>query len=335
MLVECGILVIGLILLYAGSELLVRGASSTAMLFAVRPVIIGLTIVAFATSAPELIVSLVAAVKGSGDISIGNILGSNVINIALVLGISSLIKPVEINRNITRFEIPYMVFASIIFWLFCLDGTIGYRDGLILIFILIVFLAYGFKNARDKNNEQSAAHYNDNKKYDNGDENNEKLKIKDKKNRRKSIVINTIMLTTGLAGLAKGADMVVNSAINLATAIGLSQAFIGISVVALGTSLPELAASAVAASKGESDISIGNVVGSNLFNICLVMGMVGFLNPMSIDKSILNFEFPAMLLISFILFGIAFFCHRITRKTGIFLIIFFIVYIVISYFKTT
>ncbi len=335
MLVECGILVIGLILLYAGSELLVRGASSTAMLFAVRPVIIGLTIVAFATSAPELIVSLVAAVKGSGDISIGNILGSNVINIALVLGISSLIKPVEINRNITRFEIPYMVFASIIFWLFCLDGTIGYRDGLILIFILIVFLAYGFKNARDKNNEQSTAHYNDNKKYDNDDENNEKLKIKDKKNRRKSILINTIMLTTGLAGLAKGADMVVNSAINLATAIGLSQAFIGISVVALGTSLPELAASAVAASKGESDISIGNVVGSNLFNICLVMGMVGFLNPMSIDKSILNFEFPAMLLISFILFGIAFFCHRITRKTGIFLIIFFIVYIVISYFKTT
>ncbi len=322
MLIELGILIIGLILLYAGSEFLVRGAVSTAMLFSVRPVIIGLTIVAFATSAPELIVSLVAAVKGSGDISVGNILGSNVINIALVLGISSLIKPVEINRKITKFEIPYMVFASLVFWLICLDGKIGYIDGLILIFLLSVFLIYGIKNAREKNKILI-------------NKNNQDKTVYNKNSKMKSVLINTAMLIAGLAGLAKGADLVVNSAINIATSIGLSQAFIGISVVALGTSLPELAASAVAASKGESDISIGNVVGSNLFNICLVMGTVGLLNPMNIDKTLLNFEFPAMLMISAALFAVAFFLHKITRKTGFCLIIFFILYLVVSYFKTS
>ncbi len=321
MLTDYGVLIIGLILLYAGSELLVRGAASTAMLFAVRPVMIGLTIVAFATSAPELLVSLVASVKGSGDISVGNILGSNVINIALVLGISALIKPIEINREITKFEIPYMVFASLVFWILCLDGTIGYKDGLLLISMLIVFLIYGIKNAKD----------NGGNKKNNQDKNGQAV---DRKSKLKSILLNTAMLLTGLAGLAKGADMVVNSAIHIATGIGLSQAFIGISVVALGTSLPELAASAVAASKGESDISIGNIVGSNLFNICLVMGMVGLLSPMKIDKNLLDFEFPLMFLISVIMLAIAFFRHKITRKTGAFFIIFFILYIVASYFKT-
>lgn len=326
MLTEYTVLIIGLILLYAGSEFMVRGAVSTAMLFAVRPVIIGLTIVAFATSAPELIVSLVAAVKGSGDISVGNILGSNVINIALVLGISALIKPVEINRQITKFEIPYMVFASIVFWVLCLDGTIGYRDGIVLICLLAGFLVYGIKNAKDKDKIKDSIN---NKK-----DKNKNLHNENNGNRLKSIFLNTVMLAGGLAGLAIGANLVVNSAINIATDIGLSQAFIGISVVALGTSLPELAASAVAASKGESDISIGNIVGSNLFNICLVMGTVGLLNPMKIDKNLLNFEFPAMILISLILFGIAFFWHKITRKTGFALIIFFISYLIISYFKT-
>ena len=332
MLIEYGILIIGLILLYAGSEFLVRGAASTAMLFAVRPVIIGLTIVAFATSAPEFIVSLIAAVKGSGDISVGNILGSNVINIALVLGISALIKPVEINQQIIKFEIPYMVSASLVFWLLCLDGAIGYKDGIILILMLIIFLIYGIKNAKYKKNTKSNTgnNINDNKI----DMKNNNVVPEKSKNKLKFIILNTVMLTGGLAGLAKGADMVVNSAIHIATSIGLSQAFIGISVVALGTSLPELAASAVAASKGESDISIGNIVGSNLFNICLVMGTVGLLNPMKIDKSLLNFEFPAMFLISIILFTIVFFKHRISRKTGLFLIIFFIVYLIISYFKT-
>lgn len=328
MLTDFSILIIGLILLYIGSEFLVRGAASTAMLFSIRPVIIGLTIVAIATSAPELLVSLVAAVKGSGDISVGNILGSNVINIALVLGISALIKPVEINRQITKFEIPYMVFASLVFWLLCLDGTIDYKDGIILISMLIVFLIYGIKNAKDTKKDTKD---NGNNKKNNKDING---RTEDKKNKLQSILLNTAMLIIGLTGLAKGADMVVTSAIHIATGIGLSQAFIGISVVALGTSLPELAASAVAASKGESDISIGNIVGSNLFNICLVMGTIGLLNPMKIDKTLLNFEFPLMFLISIILFAIAFFNHRITRKTGFFLIVFFIIYILVSYFKT-
>ena len=129
MLIDVGILFSGMVLLYVGSEFLVRGAASTALLLSIRPVVVGLTVVAFATSAPELLVSLVASVRGSGGISVGNILGSNVINIALVLGISAMIKPITINRQIVRFDLPYMLGASFVFWILCLDGYIGYGDG--------------------------------------------------------------------------------------------------------------------------------------------------------------------------------------------------------------
>lgn len=154
MFIQSLILLTGLALLYFGSSILVEGAASTAVMFAVRPVIIGLTIVSLATSAPELLVSLVAAVKGSGGISIGNILGSNVINIALVLGISAVIRPVAIKRQVVMIEIPYMIFVSIVFWVLCMDSQITRTDGIILIVFLIIFLVYGFLTAKDKSNGQ-------------------------------------------------------------------------------------------------------------------------------------------------------------------------------------
>ncbi|MCP4117815.1 MAG: calcium/sodium antiporter [Desulfobacteraceae bacterium] len=310
MVIEVGILVVGLVLLYVGSEFLVRGAASTAILLSIKPVIVGLTVVAFATSAPELLVSLVASVKGAGGISVGNILGSNVINIALVLGISAVIQPVTINRQITRFELPYMLAASVVFWVLCMDGRIGFADGALLFLMLVIFLFFGIRNAKDRNSEKAP-----------------------KERSVRAIAINSVMMVAGLIGLAKGADMVVRSAIVMARGIGLSEAFIGISVVALGTSLPELATSAVASSKGESDLSVGNIVGSNLFNICLVMGTVGLLNPMPVQKSLMTFEFPFMVFIAVLLAAIAFGKGRIGRKTGIGFIILFILYILISYLK--
>ncbi len=314
MVYEIFFLITGLTLLYFGSEFLVKGASSTAMLFAVRPVIVGLTIVAFATSAPELLVSLFAAVEGSGGISVGNILGSNVINIALVLGISAIIKPIRINSQIIRFDLPYMLFASIVFLLLCLDGHIGFYDGLLLLFILLLFLVYGIINSRKKPGDNSD--------------------IQDKPPRSlKNISINILMIIIGIIALAKGADLVVQSAITMARSIGLSEVFIGISVVAFGTSLPELATSAVAASKGESDLSVGNVVGSNLFNICLVMGVVGLLNPMIIDKKLLEFEFPFMLAIAAIFYGTARLKKELNQITGAVFILFFVIYILISYLR--
>jgi len=303
-------LIIGLILLCAGSSLLVEGAASTALMFAVRPVIVGLTIVSFATSAPELLVSLVAAVKGSGSISIGNILGSNVINIALVLGISAAIKPIDIKKQIIKIELPYMILISFIFWLLCMDSSIGRVDGFILLGLLLVFLIYSIATAKDKKNTGSAG--------------------------KPSLVLifkNTFFIIIGLLMLSYGANFVVQEAILIAENIGLSQTFIGISVVAFGTSLPELATSAVAAAKGESDIAVGNVVGSNLFNICLVMGIVGIFNPMSIDRQLHYFQFPFMIFICLVLGGIAYFTQHISKRTGWGFIMAFVVYILVSYLK--
>jgi cation:H+ antiporter len=279
-------------------------------MLAVRPVIIGLTIVSFATSAPELLVSLVAAVKGSGGISIGNILGSNVINIALVLGVSAAIKPIDIKDQITRLDLPYMIGISFVFWILCFDAHIGRIDGLILFALLIFYLGYGLYTAKDNG---SALHA--------------------KKKTRYMILKNISFIAVGIVMLALGANFVVKQAILIATQIGLSQTFIGISVVALGTSLPELATSAVAAAKGESDISVGNVVGSNLFNICLVMGTVGLFNPMAIDRSLHYFQFPFMLFMCLLLYAIAYRFHRINTISGYFFIFSFIFYICLSYVK--
>ncbi len=312
MLTSIFVLVAGLVLLYYGSSILVEGAASTAIMFAVRPVIVGLTIVSLATSAPELLVSLVAAIKGSEGISLGNIIGSNVINIALVLGASAMIKPVGIKKQVAHIEIPYMILVSLVFWGVCLDDHIDRTDGMILIAFLIVFLTYGFFTASDKSD------------------------IKQAKIRHRSvryIIKNVAYIIGGILMLAYGANFVVKEAIQMAQIIGLSQTFIGISVVALGTSLPELATSVVAASKGESDISVGNVVGSNLFNICLVMGVVGIFNPMWVDTGLHSFEFPFMVFISVLLGLVAWVSEGVGKKSGFLFIAIFIIYILVSYLK--
>ncbi|MDD9304571.1 MAG: calcium/sodium antiporter [Desulfobacter sp.] len=305
------ILLTGLALLYFGSSVLVEGSASTAIMFSVRPVIIGLTIVSLATSAPELLVSLVAAVKGSEGISLGNILGSNVINIALVLGASAMIKPVAIKQQVISIEIPYMVLISFVFWLLCLDDNINRTDGFILITLLIIFLGYGLYTASDKSQDRTRE--------------NKKDPVK--------ILKNIAFILVGILMLAFGANLVVKEAIEMAEQIGLSQTFIGISVVALGTSLPELATSVVAAARGESDISVGNVVGSNLFNICLVMGVVGLFNPMQVEPSLHGFEFPFMIFICLTLWAMAYFFHGVGKKGGILLIALFLVYLGVSYLK--
>ena len=310
MILQILVLILGLILLYAGSSLLVEGAATTAIMFAVRPVIVGLTVVSLATSAPELLVSLVAALKDSGGISLGNILGSNVINIALVLGISAVIKPVVIQKRIIKSELPYMIFISLVFWVLCLDAVIGRFDGILLLSLLTLFLVYGVATAKENGSQISR----------------EAPGIK-------AVAKNVGFIIAGIILLAYGAKFVVQEAIVIAESIGLSETFIGISVVALGTSLPELATSAVAAAKGESDISVGNVVGSNLFNICLVMGVVGLLNPMTIEKSLLYFQFPFMVFISVLLGGIALIKQKITKASGLAFIALFVAYIIVSYIK--
>ena len=302
-------LMMGLALLYFGSCLLVDGAASTAVMFAVRPVVVGLTVVSLATSAPELLISLIAAVQGSSGISMGNILGSNVINIALVLGASAVIRPVSVNKQVVRVEIPYMIGVSALFWLLCLDNEVGQIDGMVLLTLLGVFLIYGIITAG----------------------NHKKNVSETPKKSTRQLLVYAVYVVAGLGMLAGGSNLVVTQAVAMAEAIGLSQTFIGISVVALGTSLPELATSVVAAARGESDISVGNVVGSNLFNICLVMGVVGLLNPLAVEPGLHWFEFPFMVFLSLVLGGMTLKCHGVGKRGGMLFIALFFLYIGISY----
>jgi len=309
MILNIFLLFLGILLLYFGSEWMVRGAASLALSLSVRPMMVGLTVVAFATSAPELLVSLIAAVKGSAGVSLGNILGSNVANIGLVLGTSALVRPLAVNRKLVRREIPFMIGASGVFWLVCLDGWIGRLDGIILLAGLALFLVLGIITAKKSGG----------------------AKEEGPDRERKRLVRYIFFILIGMAGLVYGANLIVNSAIFIARQIGLSEIFIGLSIVALGTSLPELATSVVAGARGEHDISIGNVVGSNVFNVCMVIGTVGLFNPMPVDLGLMRFEFPAMFGLCLILFV---FCRTgfiLSRLEGLFFILSFISFIGISY----
>ena len=303
-------LCLGIAFLYFGSELLVRGSVSLSFAFSIRSVVIGLTVVAFATSTPELIVSLIAAVKGSEGISIGNILGSNVANIGLVLGVSAFIRPMSVDRQLVHFEMPFLIIISGLFWFLCLDGRIGRIDGIILLAGLAAFLVFNFKKARSTEEFKGVSPALENKK----------------------VLWNFFLILAGMAGLVGGANLMVNSAIIIARCLGLSEIFIGLSIVALGTSLPELATSVVAGLRKEHGISIGNIVGSNVFNICMVIGFIGLINPMTVERGLMRFEFPVMFLLSIILYIFSRAGLIIDRLKGFVFILSFLFFIGISYF---
>lgn len=300
---------LGIALLYLGSEWMVKGAASLALSLSIRPIIVGLTVVAFATSAPELLVSLIAAVKGFSGVSLGNILGSNVANIGLVLGASALVRSLAVDKKLVRREIPFMIGVSGLFWLICLDGWIGRVDGAVLLAGLAFFLILGIMTAKKSENTKDEVPAQKGKK----------------------VFWYTFLILIGMVGLIVGAHLVVNSAIFIARQLGLSDVFIGLSIVAVGTSLPELATSVVAGARREYDISIGNVVGSNVFNVCMVIGTVGLFNPMSVDMRLMRFEFPAMFLLSLILLVFARTGFTLSRVEGLFFILSFFLFIGLSY----
>ena len=250
-----------------------------------------------------------AAIKGAAGVSLGNILGSNVANIGLVLGASALFRPLSVDKKLIRREIPYMIGASGVFWAICMDGRVGRLDGIILLAGLAFFLIWGILTAKEDN----------------------QLGIKDTviKKPRMSFCIGMILV--GLAGLVMGANLIVRAAIFIARQFGLSEVFIGLSIVAVGTSLPELATSVVAGIKGEHDISIGNVVGSNVFNVCMVIGTIGLFNPLPVEKTLNQFEFPVMFLLSITLFIFARYGKNLGRIKGLFFLSSFFSYIGISY----
>lgn len=301
------VFIIGLIILYLGGEGLVRGSSRLARAMGINPVLIGLTIVAFGTSAPELVVSIIAAFKGSNDLIMGNILGSNIANIGLILGISALIYPISIKLTLIKVELPFMIFISILLLLFSQNLIIGHFEGAILFILLISMIIYScydaFKEPKEIEKEYS-----------------ELVQVDRSYNK------NILYIVFGIIGLSIGAKLLVDSAISIAQSLGVSQALIGITAVAIGTSLPELTTSVIAALKKESGIIIGNIIGSNIFNIG-ILGIISVLKPIEMKQHLLEFEFCIMILFSIILLPIMKTGFKIAKTEGLLLLLFYLMFL--------
>lgn len=267
----------GLLLLYYGAEYLVTGSSRLALSFGIRPLIVGLTVVAFATSMPELLVSLFAAIRGSSSMAAGNIVGSNIANIGLILGVAALIAPVKVARSTLFREVPIMVGASLCLYAFAVDGVISRPNGAVLFLCLLAFLVYCVLTAREPSIPVDGE------------------VIQAISNASAGRGKNMVLVVLGMAGLGVGAELMVRGAVMIATLLGISELIIGLSVVAIGTSLPELAASVMSAWKGEMDISVGNVIGSNIFNVLFVLGLCPMFRPIMIEQRVLIQDLPVML----------------------------------------
>jgi cation:H+ antiporter len=311
--------VVGLVLLYFGAEFLVAGSSAVALRLGIAPLVVGLTVVAFGTSSPELLVCLTAAYEGTDDISVGNIVGSNIANILLILGVSSMIKPMEVHSQIVRREFAVMAVASIMLVLVALDGEIVRLEGALLAVSMVFYLLYTFvseKKKADDGEDADAVEAPGVDELDGVDTDNS------------AVWVDYVKIVGGIVGLAGGAFLMVDSATDIATDMGISELVIGITIVAFGTSVPELATSVVAAFRDESDISVGNVIGSNIFNIFLVVGVTAIVMPIVVGQAAIDFDLWIMLGVGIGVWPILRSGHRIARPEGAFMLVCYAAYIV-------
>ncbi len=277
------LLAVGLVLLTAGAESLVRGASGIAARLGIPPLIVGLTVVAFGTSAPELAVSVAAAWSGQADVALGNVIGSNIFNVLFILGLSALIVPLAISSQLIRDDVPLMIGASILTLLLALDGHIGRLDGAILFAGLFFYI--GFQISQGMRERRPSAK--------GGDED-------PSAGPAGRWWMDPLLVLGGLLVLVLGSRLLVTSAVSIAQALGVSELVIGLTIVAAGTSLPEVATSLIASLRGERDIAVGNVVGSNVFNLLGVLGLASLVSPSGIGVAdqALRFDLPVMLAVA-------------------------------------
>jgi len=304
------ILVIGLIVLIVGGDYLVRGSSSIALRLHLSPLVVGLTIVAFGTSAPELVISIQSALKGSPDIAMGNVIGSNICNLALVLGLTSVIRPVKVQVNSIRIDWPMTMGASLLLYLMIREGYLGRIEGILMVFILTIYLFFTIRQSRKVILASKA-------------EDEEEIPDTPHKQIWKDIVF--IML--GCVGLYYGSEWFVGSAKGLALSLGVEERVVGLTVVALGTSLPELATAAVASYKGQTDLALGNLMGSNIFNILSILGITSIIQDIHVHELILNKDIIWMLLITLMILPLMVIRREVGRIDGLILLIVYTVYI--------
>ena len=309
------LIIIGFVLLIVGADILVDGSSGMAKKFHIPEIIIGLTIVSIGTSMPELFVSITSALDGYSDMAIGNIIGSNISNLLLILGLSATIKPVIFQKETRLYEIPMCLFVTIILMIFCnTNGGISKIEAIGLLVLFCAFIGYTIYMGKRESQKEIV-----------------EIKTEEKEN---SIIKNIIFVLLGICGLKIGGDLVVNNAVNVANHFNWSEKLISLTILAIGTSLPELVTSVTAAIKGNSDIAIGNIIGSNIFNILLIIGVSALITPITYNFSY-NFDFSVLIVSSIILAIFPFIPpkDKMSRFNGIVYLLIYIAYLLVLFIK--
>ncbi|MCB0168283.1 MAG: calcium/sodium antiporter [Anaerolineae bacterium] len=315
-LVTLTFFVAGFVLLVYGAELLVRGASKLALAAGISPLVVGLTVVAYGTSAPELAVSVQSSFAGAADIALGNVVGSNIANVLLILGISAIIAPLMVSLQLVRLEVPLMIGLSALVLLLGLDGRIGRVDGLLFFMGGVVYTVLTIWQSR----RETAAR----KKEQPIDPTIEPSPVG-----AKQVLWQLGLIAGGIVLLIVGANWLVNGAVALANHFGVSELIIGLTIVAIGTSLPEMATSVVASLRGERDIAVGNIVGSNIFNILIVLGLSGAVAPegIGVSPAALRFDIPVMIAVAFACLPVFFTGNIIARWEGALFLGYYLAYV--------
>jgi cation:H+ antiporter len=313
---------IGLVMLYYGAEWLVKGSSSFARSLGISPIVIGLTVVAFGTSAPELVVSVISSIKGKSMIAVGNVVGSNICNIALVLGLSAVLQPLRCDRSVVKRDIPIMLGVSLYLLAISLNSTLGRVEGATLFGGVILYTFSNYYLAKKVPITASAGAEFAAEAVAAGMEEIEYVASRFKQ---------VVLIVVGIVGVVAGAEILINAAVKIMQVLGVSQKFIGLTIVAFGTSLPELATSVVAAMRKEMDISIGNLVGSNVFNILSVLGVASLVRPIPIPggfiESGLWIDYLVMLFTSFLPWLMMRRSSTVTRRDGAVLLLCYVGYL--------
>lgn len=311
------VLVVGVVCLVFGAEWLVKGASAIATKFGVAPIVIGLTVVAFGTSAPELAVSISGAVSGNADVALGNVVGSNTLNILLILGLSAAVSGLSINQRLLRFDIPVLVIVSVLVYVLALNNVVGRLEGLLLFAGVLAYIGWLLRGAGKERNPTV------DEEYDAAVDELERAVID------RPVAYQAGLVVVGLALLVLGSQMMVGAATDIASALGVSELVIGLTVVAGGTSLPELATSVMAAIRGQRDIAVGNVVGSNLFNLLCVLGASAAVSTkgIAVSNEVIRLDFPVTLAAAAVLLPICWNGFMIKRWEGAILVAFYVAYV--------
>lgn len=314
-----GLFVLGLIIITIGAEIMLKGASKIASLLGIHPILIGLTVVSIGTSLPELAVGLTAIKDGAADMAIGNIAGTNLANILFVLGLSAAIRPLPLHIKAIKFEMMVMIIAAVLLLLLCLDGTLSFWDGLIMFVLGIVYLFITIKSSPKEPREIQKEYYEEYKPSSFFE--------------KHSILIwtkNIIFLVIGIAGTIWGADLLVAGAVDMAKKLGMSDAVIGLTIIALGTSAPEFITTIVATFKNDRDVAIGNLLGSSITNIFIILAITSLFVPSGIEvnSDILWFDLPLAALVTIACYPVFKSDHKVSRVEGIFFVAIYLCYLI-------